>query len=390
MLGVGKKQGQFLANLLMTVLVIQGRVNYRNLGRHGQYHERTYRRWFKKDFDFAAFNSACMEQRKTKGELIAALDASYIPKSGKHTDGIGKFYDGCVSKVRKGLEISSMALIDRKSRQAFSFDSQQTLDDDLASEESRVHSYANHVIRCAPKLPSEVRYLAVDGFYAKRNFLDPVCEATSLHIIGKLRCDADLHYIHQRDPEEPKRRGRPKLYDGKVNLKAPDLSRWHYEGEIETDVQLWSTTLYHKGLKRKFKIAMIRDEKRGKHYLFFSTDLNLAATEIIEIYRLRFQMEFLFRDAKQSTGLTTCQARDKQAMNFHFNMALSTVNVAKIDLYNQHQADTPFVFSLSAYCHHLFNHRLLERFLDNSELELSCPKIQQALHYALAFGMPEG
>lgn len=158
-------------NVLMTVLVIQGRVNYRNLGRHGQYHERTYRRWFREEFDFASFNLACLAQRKTKGQLVAALDASYIPKSGKHTDGVGNFYDGCVGKVRKGLEISSMALIDRESRQAFSFDSQQTLDSDLRSEESRVHGYAKHVVRCASKLPEEVEYLVVDGYYAKKTFL---------------------------------------------------------------------------------------------------------------------------------------------------------------------------------------------------------------------------
>lgn len=37
---------------------------------------------------------------------------------------------------------------------------------------------------------------------------------------------------------------------------------------------------------------------------------------IIYIYRTRFQLEFVFRDAKQFTGLTHCQARNKEALAF--------------------------------------------------------------------------
>ena len=36
----------------------------------------------------------------------------------------------------------------------------------------------------------------------------------------------------------------------------------------------------------------------------------------------------VFRDAKQLTGLTHCQARNKEALAFAFNASLSSVNVA--------------------------------------------------------------
>lgn len=45
--------------------------------------------------------------------------------------------------------------------------------------------------------------------------------------------------------------------------------------------------------------------------------------------RTRFQLEFVFRDAKQFTGLTHCQVRNKEAMAFAFNASLSSVNVAR-------------------------------------------------------------
>ena len=47
------------------------------------------------------------------------------------------------------------------------------------------------------------------------------------------------------------------------------------------------------------------------------------------INRSRFQIEFLYRDAKQHTGLNHCQARSENKLHFQFNAALSTINIAK-------------------------------------------------------------
>lgn len=57
--------------------------------------------------------------------------------------------------------------------------------------------------------------------------------------------------------------------------------------------------------------------------------MGLAPKKIIKYYRLRFQIEFLIRDAKQHAGLEHCQARSEKKPNFHFNMALSSASVAK-------------------------------------------------------------
>jgi hypothetical protein len=53
--------------------------------------------------------------------------------------------------------------------------------------------------------------------------------------------------------------------------------------------------------------------------------------KVVRYYRSRFQIEFLYRDAKQFTGLTSCQARSEDKLDFHFNAALTAVNLAKHD-----------------------------------------------------------
>ncbi|WP_157260291.1 hypothetical protein [Chamaesiphon minutus] len=41
----------------MTLFVVCGKANFTNLSRYGQYSERTYRRQYKKTFDFIPFHA---------------------------------------------------------------------------------------------------------------------------------------------------------------------------------------------------------------------------------------------------------------------------------------------------------------------------------------------
>ncbi len=56
----------------------------------------------------------------------------------------------------------------------------------------------------------------------------------------------------------------------------------------------------------------------------------MEAERLLNYYRLRTQIEFLFRDAKQHIGLQHCQSRQKSAMYFHYNTALTALNTAKV------------------------------------------------------------
>jgi len=73
----------------------------------------------------------------------------------------------------------------------------------------------------------------------------------------------------------------------------------------------------------------LSDKGKNSYKFFFSTDTEMQAELILKYYQSRFQMEFLYRDAKQHTGLTDCQARSENKLNFQFNLALSAIHVAK-------------------------------------------------------------
>ena len=65
------------------------------------------------------------------------------------------------------------------------------------------------------------------------------------------------------------------------------------------------------------------------HKLYFSTDTSIDAIDIVNDFRCRFQIEFLYRDGKQHTGLNDGQARSANKLAFHFNASLTAINLAK-------------------------------------------------------------
>lgn len=109
--------------------------------------------------------------------------------------------------------------------------------------------------------------------------------------------------------------------------------------------------------------------------------------QIVQDYKLRFQIEFLFRDSKQFTGLEDCQARDGLKLEFHFNASLTALNLAKLEARQQHSGQEPFVFSMASVKRRALNQHLLERFISNLDLEpsqiKSHPNYPDLCHYGM-------
>jgi IS4 transposase len=237
-------------------------------------------------------------------------------------------------------------------------------------DESRLAWYAQQVLAQRLTLPAQVRYLVVDGAYAKRSYLDAVVR-DGRHVITKLRCDADCYFLHIT-ARLPGQKGRPRKYDGKVNFQ--DLSRFTCGGTLpeEEHVTLYTAVVWHKRFRRKLRLVVLvnrKDPKKPRYIVLATTDVEQDADTVVRYYRARFQIEFLFRDAKQFTGLTDCQARDAAALEFHFNASLATLNLVRVSEV-QAAATAPLkVFSMASWKQHQFNERLVETIIDKLELE---------------------
>jgi hypothetical protein len=381
--GINKARKKFVKNILMLYLGLRGRYNFLNMARYGDFSEQTYRNQFNKKFEFLEFNSILIKENGSS-HLINAFDPSYIPKSGKKTAHHGKFWSGCAQKALNGIEISVFAVIDLENNTGFSLEAIQTPSvKELKTEgKTLVTYYASLVIEREKALLSFSRYLAVDGYFGKNEFVNPIKEQTNLEIIGKLRCDANLYYVYEG--EKTGLRGRPKILDGKIKMQQIDKRRIKccYEDE---EVEIFEATVYSKSLKRKIKLAYV-ENKEGGYAVLFSTDLNLDGKTIYLYYKSRFQIEFLFRDAKQYTGLTHCQARGESKMYFHFNTSLTTVSIAKAVYYLKDRKANSESFSMADVKTLHLNKIIADRIFANLEIDLSCKKIQKVYLDALWLG----
>ena len=73
-----------------------------------------------------------------------------------------------------------------------------------------------------------------------------------------------------------------------------------------------------------------KNEKKKKigYVLLFSSDVNLSWEKIVEYYRLRFQIEFNFRDAKQHFGLEDFMNTSERGVENAVNLSFLMVNVS--------------------------------------------------------------
>jgi hypothetical protein len=380
---VKKPIAKFIIHIMELWLGMNCRYVFSNMGRWGQMTEKSYRSCFKKFFDWFSFNYALIKQHCSK-EIIAVFDPSYIKKSGKHTYGIGMFWSGVRQKALRGLEIGCLGFIDIKNNTALHGIAVQTPSPQWlkSSGKTLVHHYVGIIEKYIRDIKAVTGYLAVDGYFMKKEFIHPL-QQQGLHIITKARHDANLMYLYKGKSRPGK--GRPKIYDGKVNTTAIDKRRitcCYRDKEME----IYAALLYCVQLKQIVLAAFVYYNDRQKPEIIIGTDIQMEAITLCKYYGLRFQIEFLIRDAKQYSGLEDCQARDEQKLNTHFNIALTAVSIAKAAYYISVPGEQKGSFSMADIKMLHMNQLITKRIFSNLAVDLSSRKIKRIYNQCLNFG----
>jgi len=378
--------------LMTTIFVVCGKVNYTNLSRYSDRSERTYRRHFESGLGLEGLNQALIEQVTADDSTqIAVVDCTFTEKSGRHTYGLDGFYNGKTQWAERGLEWSVVAVVDLAQKTGYALSAQQTeaglgaqepaTADETTTSKSQGDFYLGHLAYCTAFFPAAIRYGVADGFYRKYKWVTGVVQL-GFHSIGRLRRDANLKFLYD-GPQ--KRRGNRRRYDGKVNLPVP--SRFTLVETLEEGVSLYTAVVWSVSLKRRIRLAYLLKEQDGRqsYVVLFSTDLDLDPMQLYRGYAARFQIEFIFRDARQFTGLADCQARTPEALDSHVNASLMALTRAKAALLSTQAKDEPLSFSIPSFKRQALNEHLLDLFIAMFDLEptliKSHPNYQTLLNY---------
>lgn len=366
----------FIIETMILYIVMLGRINYTSMARVSDSCESRFRQNFQRSFDWLGFNMQFTERMSEQRKVIA-IDPSYISKAGKKTPGVGYFWSGCAGAPKWGLEILGIALVNADTNEAVHLKAVQTIKRPkkpgrrpkhlkaLKESNGLLAIYLNALKSDAERFRSITPHIVADSFFANGPFLQGL-DAMGFDLISRLHDNARMKYLYT-GPQKP--RGRHRMYGGRVDLN--NLSEDVFTSEVIVD-QDGNGVVLHTGevwidcLERVCKVVVAdyqnEDKKTQTRKVYFASDRTLSGRDIYDLYRTRFQIEFLYRDGKQHMGLTHCQARNEQALDFSYNMSLSSINVLR-EYARQYGYTNLSVGSLKLLMHNAY---MLDRFISIS------------------------
>jgi putative transposase len=222
---------------------------------------------------------------------------------------------------------------------------------ELNPELERIQAMLQAILRSIGDFIS-LKYLVMDGHFGNYPAAWMVRQS-KLHLISKLRYDAAL-YLPYAGPK-PKRGPYPK-YGKKIdynNLPAEHLKQSSTEDGIRTDI--YQAQMWNKEFAIPLNVVIIHktnlETLAVAHVVLFSTDLDLPFDKLIDYYKLRFQIEFNFRDAKQYWGLEDFMNVEQTPVTNAANLSLFMVNLSQL-LLDRYRLDAPAFSVLDMKAHY--------------------------------------
>jgi putative transposase len=352
-----------LSRVIEAMLAMTGRVTMRGMarwtGKGGSY--RTIQRLFTTSLSWATLQWVLIRHHLLDPDDVILMggDDVVVTKSGKQTYGLDRFFSSLYGKRVPGLAFLSLSLISVKHRTSYpvmmeQLDKEHTAKPQEGSKkkphgkQGRPPGSKNRHRRDVALSPYlrfvqetikrflhvigehiKVRYFVFDGAFGHNEALQMVRQL-GLQVISKLRHDAAL-YVPYDGPYAG--RGKRKKYGKKLeyhHIPAEYLQVSLVEKDIET--KIYQMHLWHKKFADLLNIVVIVKTNLKTHAIahvvLFSSDLALPYDQLIDYYRLRFQIEFNFRDAKQYWGLEDFMTVKQTPVYNSANLAMFMVNVS--------------------------------------------------------------
>jgi len=364
--------------VIQAMLAMSGRVTMLGLsrwaGKGGSY--RTIQRFFNTKINWHTLFYRFFQRHhyRAGGTYILAGDESVITKAGTKTHGLDRFYAGLFNQTVPGIAIFALSLINVSTRQSHPIQVEQVVRTEAEKEAAKAKAKERvskktkkgHAkpgrpkgsknksktnVTLTPELQRiqkmlkkqlsllentlSVTYVALDGHFGNNNALQMVRQC-NLHLISKLRYDSVLYLPDTGDSNRKKYGERLNYRD----LPARFLKAERIEGDIHT--RTYHLTALHRRFAQSLNVVIITKinikTDAFANVILFSSDLDLAYDKLVDYYRLRFQIEFNFRDAKQYWGLEDFMNIAEQPLTNALNLSLFMVNVSQVLLREYRQS----------------------------------------------------
>jgi putative transposase len=359
-----------MSRIIPAILAMTGRVTMLGISRWtdkgGSY--RTIQRFFHTTIPWATVMWHFFRQHIHQAEDVYLIggDECVVTKSGKLTHGLDRFFSSLFNKSVPSLAFFTLSLINTRERRSYPVMVEQvvrTEDEKAVAKEKAQKKKAKKKskkkgkpgrpkgsrnrnktqVELTPELERIQKmvkgllglvgkaiplcYLVLDGHFGNNNALQMTLQC-GIHLVSKLRYDSALYFRYEGENKRQK-------YGDKIdyaNIPAKYLKETTTEKGIRTNI--YQAPMLHKELAQALNVVVIvkTNLKTGAwaRVVLFSNDLDLAWDKLIDYYRLRFQIEFNFRDAKQYWGLEDFMNVEETAVINAANLSLFMVSVSQL------------------------------------------------------------
>ncbi len=382
--GLGDTEWRQLTRVVQALLSMSGRVTMLGIsrwtGKGGSY--RTVQRFFNTALDWGQLQWLLIRTHLLDDNdvMVVSGDHVVVTKAGKQTHGLDRFFSSLYGKTVRGLCFLSLSLTSVKHRKSYPvlIEQIEKAPEEAASESGkrgkRKSQKTTQGRRGRPKgsknrnrrevnlSPSlrfiqeqimrlqslvgqglKLTYFVFDGELGHNDAMQMV-RGVGMHLISKLRHNSAL-YAPYEGPYAG--RGPHRKYGEKLNYhQIPEAFLKESIIEEEMETKIYQMSLWHKKFADLLNVVVIvktnLKTQAQAHVVLFSSDLTLGYAELIDYYRLRFQLEFNFRDAKQYWGLEDFMSVKARPVHNSANLAMFMVNVSQV-LIRGIRADWPEV-----------------------------------------------
>jgi putative transposase len=375
-----------LSVIVPAVLAMTGQVTMLNIsrwtGKGGSYP--TIRRLYNANIVWLQVNWALSSEKlqEVSGIYLLVGDETVATKAGKETYGLDRFFSSIYKRAVPGLSFFGVSLVSVEEKESTMMLMEQLKKEESTSGKSRPSDKkpkAKKSTKNQPKkkggrpkgsknknrrdieLPAYLQnlqgyfkqvldvvgdkltipYCVLDGAFGNNNALQMV-RRLDLHLISKLAKNSALYFPFAG---KQKKSGNRRKYGTKLDYQnIPDrhLRESFTDDGVRTDI--YQMSMWSKSFPDLLNIVVIvktkLDTQERAHVVLFSSDLDLEADKIILYYRLRFQIEFNFRDAKQYWGLEDFMNVNQLPVHNAANFAMFMTNLAS-RLVRQRRTEIP-------------------------------------------------
>lgn len=372
---LGNTSLRHLSVIVPALLAMTGRVTMLGLSRWtdegGSY--RTIQRFFYTPINWAKVHWCFVRHTlwDKDATYILAGDEVVVTKSGKQTHGLDRFFSSLYKRPVQSLCFFNFSLINTKTRSAYPLLSKQVIRDEVGgpkSSDKKAKKQKKNVQSKKKKSPGRPKgsknknkakpelslylrfiqdhlkalltrisrdlsivYVVLDGAFGDNDATQMIRQCDT-HLISKLKSNSALYFPYKGPyaGRGPKRKYGDKIdYD---NIPTEYLKETSFDKDIQTDI--YQMTMLHQRFAKSLNVVVIHKThlitKAKAHVVLFSCDLKLAYETLIDYYRLRFQIEFNFRDAKQYWGLEDFMNIKETPVHNAANLAFFMVNLSHV------------------------------------------------------------